>query len=55
VKVITQLPLCEILSVPVQDSLVLADMVTEPVGPAPVPETVKLIVTPWPGVEGFGV
>jgi hypothetical protein len=54
-NVIEQLPVWVELSVPVQDSLVLAVMVTEPVGPAPPPATVKLIVTDCCRVEGFGV
>lgn len=52
---IEQLPVCAELSVPVQDSLVLAVMVTEPVGPAAAPATVKLIVTDSCKVEGLGV
>jgi len=39
----------------VQDSFVLAVTLTEPVGPAPVPAAVKLIVTACWGVEGLGV
>ena len=40
---------------PVQDSPVLAVTLTEPVGPAPVPAAVKLIVTACWRVEGLGV
>jgi hypothetical protein len=54
-KVIEQLPVWAELSVPVQDSLVLAVTVTEPVGPAPVPATVKPMVTACRRVEGLGV
>jgi hypothetical protein len=54
-KVIEQLPVWAELSAPVQDSLVLAVTVTEPVGPAPVPGTMKPMVTACRRVEGLGV
>ena len=54
-KVIEQLPVWAELSVPVQDSLVLAVTVTEPLGPAPVPATVKPTVTACWRVEGLAV
>ena len=45
VKVIEHDPVCDEFSVALQDSLVLAVTVTEPVGPAPGPVVVKLMVT----------
>jgi hypothetical protein len=39
----------------VQDSLVVAVTVTEPVGPTPIPVAVKLIVTACFRVAGLGV
>jgi hypothetical protein len=53
-KVIEQLPLPAPFIVPVQDSFVLAVTVTEPVGPAPIPEAVKLIKTGCCNVDGLG-
>jgi len=53
-KVIEQLPLFDPFRVPVQDSLLLAVTVTEPVGPAPGPEAEKLMVTACFNVEGLG-
>ena len=47
--------MCAEVRVPVQDSLVLAVPLTEPVGPAPVPAAVNLIVTACLRVEGLGV
>ena len=43
------------MSVPEQDSRVLAVTVTEPVGPLPGPVTVKLMVTGCCALEGFGL
>lgn len=55
-NVIEQLPVCvEELRVAVQDSLVLAETVTEPVGPEPGPAAVTLIVTACCGDDGLGV
>lgn len=55
-NVIEQLPVCEEeLRVAVQVSLVLAETVTEPVGPAPGPAAVTLIVTACWGDDGLGV
>jgi hypothetical protein len=51
-----QLPVCvDEFRVAVQDSLVLAETVTDPVGPAPGPAAVTLIVTVCCGNEGLGV
>jgi hypothetical protein len=51
-----QLPVCvEELRVAVQDSFVLAETVTEPVGPAPGPAAVTLMITACWGDEGLGV
>jgi hypothetical protein len=43
------------VSVPEQDSPVLALAVTDPVGPTPAPATKKLIVTACAMTEGLGV
>lgn len=43
------------MSVPEQDSPVLAVTVTVPAGPTPAPVTEKLTVTTCPGLEGSGV
>ena len=55
VKVIEHVPVWAEFSVPVQDSLVLAVTITEPVGPAPAPATLKPMVTACRRVEGLGV
>ena len=54
-KVIEQVPVCAGVRFPVQDSFVAAVTLTEPVGPAPVPAAVKLMVTACWRVEGLGV
>jgi hypothetical protein len=54
-KVTEQLPVCEEVSVPVQDSPVLAVTLTGPVGPAPIPAARKLIFTACCTVEELGI
>jgi hypothetical protein len=53
--VIEQLPVFAEVRVPLQDCPVLAFTVTEPVGPAPVPAAVKVMLTACLRVEGLGV
>lgn len=52
-KLIAQVPV-DLLRVPVQDSFVLAVTFTEPVGPAPAPEALKLTETGCCNVDGLG-